>query len=137
MIAYDSLILLWLISTTNVTASGFFIEEWVFWCQSARMALETPEMDRLVTFHRLSKKIWAKIIIFRYFTWGWTSSKNSKGIQRKSKGNQRKCKGKSKEITGNQRKCKGNFWKMPKPTEKHWKNIIFDQIFFWKSIESY
>ena len=47
-------------------------------------------------------------------------------------GNQRKCKGKSKEITGNQRKCKGNFWKMPKPTENHRKNIIFAQIFFLK-----
>ena len=95
------------------------------------MALETPEMNRSGTFLRLSKKIWSKIRFFWYVTWGWTSSKISKGIQRKSKGNQRKCKGKSKEITGNLRECKGNFWKMPKPTENH-RKIFFCPDFFLK-----
>ena len=31
---------------SDVTASGFFMEEWFFRCWSARMALETPGTDR-------------------------------------------------------------------------------------------
>ena len=84
------------------------------------MPLETPEMDRLVTFHRLSKKIWAKIIIFDIYVGLNIFQKfqrNSKEIKGKTKGNQRKCKGKPKEIKGN---VKGIFGRCPNLPKKHW-----------------
>ena len=84
------------------------------------MALETPEMDRLVTFHRLSKKNLGKNNKFSMFfdRFGHLPKipKEFKGNQREIKGNVKGNQGKSKEIKGNQRNYKGDFWKMFNPT---------------------
>ena len=97
------------------------------------MALETPEMDRLVTFHRLSKKNLGKNNNFSIFYVGLNIfqkfQRNSKEIKGKTKGNQRKCKGKSKEIKGNVKGIFGRCPNLPKIIEK----ILFLPRFFFES----